>query len=287
MFWLIAITTTAIALYLSGKRRPKRIRSNRRKASLVHPVPLTKEKNALALSCISTQVIEGDSPPAPTIDKDFYEPIPEWLDRGNANELTASLEIEFKDKAGKETRREITVRRYILGDSDGVIDAFCHLRNANRPFLISRIQNATCLETGEIIKNIPQWLDQKYASTPAGQIDAILIEHAAALSCLQHVAKADGAFRAKEKDVVRLFLSRQAPDADPAHVKGAVEKVARWHRMSAIGFGQEIRELLEKPEPYRLDVLETARAIVGTQKTVHTDEAKAVKRLEKELFKNY
>lgn len=56
--------------------------------------------------------------------------------------------IKYRDSSGDISERQISDYRL---ESATTIDAFCHLRNARRPFSMDRIIRATNLDTGELL----------------------------------------------------------------------------------------------------------------------------------------
>lgn len=282
MLWIIAIGAVVVILLLARKPRQD---SNSAPAPDTSRQVAEIEQKIADLEAMIAQAESADGEILDESSEDDEAAPAEFFDRGNGRTLTAEIEIDFKDRSGNKTRRHITTRSYQYNVNDGLIDAFCHLRNARRPFLFSRIEQATDLETGQVIGDLRAWLDEKYKLTPAARVDELLDEHWAGLSCLHYVAKADGAFRAKEKHIVRAFLARHSPNSDPDSIDQVIAELSSWYTMSAIGFGKEIRKLAEKPEAYRRDVLATAEAMVETDKTTHSAESNALKRLGKEMFR--
>jgi predicted DNA-binding transcriptional regulator YafY len=274
MVWLIAISTVVVIAFLllrPKKRSHDQYNYARQVADLEHKI-YSLEKHL--------DHAEDSELPALDLDHaDTQEDQPEFFDRAKGRALAVDLIIDFKDRAGKKTHREITTRSYQYSATDGLLDAYCHLRKAHRPFLFSRIERVVDPKSGRAIEDLRAWLDSEYSRTPGAEIDRLLNEHWAALRCLHHVAKADGAFRSKEKEVVRLFLSRHAPQAESETIDQIISEMSHWYPMSAIAFGKEIRKLMGKPEAYRRDVVATAEALVQTDKTIYTAETNALKRL--------
>jgi uncharacterized tellurite resistance protein B-like protein len=216
--------------------------------------------------------------------KDAWE---EWDYMGaevasTGKELTRRLKIRFTDKDGQKTEREIDTKRFLADDKDGVLQAFCHLRQANRPFRLSRVSHAVDLDTGEVLQDLPAWLAAQYANTPRGQADAFIDAHGDALSALLFVAKADGAFRQAEREHLAEFCrGLEAPSGEVVEV--VVGDVGGWAVPSAIAYGKALRGAAGKPEAYRQSILDTARKMVDSDKTAKDDETKALGRMAKEL----
>lgn len=217
------------------------------------------------------------------------EPPPDaWEDWSNdlygsaSRELVATLRIKYRDGRDQVTHRTITVERYSRASADGgLLSAFCHMRQSRRPFRFSRIEHAVDMEGMQRIDRLGDWLDARYATTPAGHRDFFLESHISAIGALHYVAKADGAFRARERAVVERFCIDCGATPEVAAAVTAV--AATWDAPSAVTFGQDLRAVAPRDEAYRMRVHAAAVAIVGTDKTVRDAETHALKRLVKEL----
>lgn len=204
-----------------------------------------------------------------------------WGTAGAGKELVRRLRIQFTDRDGQSTIRDIDTKRFYTEGTDGVIHAFCQLRKANRPLRLSRISRAVDLDTGEELRDLQVWLVAQYRATPRGMADAVIDEHGDALSTLLFVAKADGAFRQAEKNHLAEFC--RSVGAPPSAVDVVVKDVSEWAVPSAIAYGKALRSTAEKPEEYRRSVLEAASRMVASDKATKDNEVKALARMAKEL----
>ncbi len=86
-----------------------------------------------------------------------------------ARDLALPVMLRYRDPAGHETSRRVTVDRLIGGlDRTGSavvleINGFCHLRRQPRSFMLGRILELADAETGEIIADPSVWLLAKAA----------------------------------------------------------------------------------------------------------------------------
>jgi hypothetical protein len=215
-------------------------------------------------------------------DKDAWEDWSAELYAADSRELAVDLTITYHDRNGKITNREITVEKYSLTPDGGLLAAFCHLRKARRPFHFSRIQFAADRTDGTRIKDLGAWLDAKYEISPKGVRDRFITEHESALGALFFVAKADEAFDAKEKAIMRSFCAAHGL-GDTAIQILVVESVACWSVPSRIAYGKYLRALIERDESYRRAVLIHAQAIVNTGKIVRDNETRALERMLREM----
>lgn len=191
------------------------------------------------------------------------------------------LVIRYNDGAGQVTEREITVLRYTYGPTGGVLSAYCHYRGAKRTFYFTRIVSAVCAETGEHIQHLGPWLDAAYLSTAPGKAGSVLEKHADALDALFYVAKADGAFRAKEKASVIAFLRAVSHEVaiDTEIGDRIIAQLSRCATPSAIAYGKALSRLQAHTPAYRGQLLKAAKEMVASDKTVVHAENNALKRM--------
>jgi len=218
-------------------------------------------------------------------DKDAWET---WDDDAfgayaNGAPLKVPLKITYRDLGGQITQRDIDTLRYAHNGSDGNLEAYCHLRAQRRTFRLSRILEAVNLSTGEVIHDLPTWLDAQYEASDEGQVDAFENEHDAALTALFYIAKAGGQFRPQKKRAI-MDLCEEFGLIDPTQLDLLITHMAGWHVPSAIAYGKALREqLAPMPEDYLRQVYNAAQRIVGEKSTPHPDEARALARMRKEL----
>lgn len=176
----------------------------------------------------------------------------------------------------------MSVEKYAKTAASGLLVGFCHLRQARRPFHFSRIQLAADSADGTVIEDLSSWLAARYDRSPNGVRDTFVRKNESALGALFFVAKADGAFDAKEKVVMRSFCASQGLTDIAAQVL-VVELIASWVVPSRVAFGNDLRALLARDEHYRLEVLQHAQAIVAAGKSVREEETRALQRMSREL----
>jgi hypothetical protein len=102
-----------------------------------------------------------------------YEALESWhyLGRhvaGEGKSLVRRLHIRFIDKAGQITERDIDTKHFLTDGRDGVIHAYCHRRQADQCFTMSRISALVDLETGETHADIPAWFLAQHAQSLKG-----------------------------------------------------------------------------------------------------------------------
>jgi hypothetical protein len=198
--------------------------------------------------------------------------------------LDAYLKIEYVDGDGVITNRAITTNFYTTESyNGGEINAYCHLRNHVRTFYFDRITKAADgLKSNIKIHNLKNHLDQLYAETTQGKAELFIEEHGGAFGVLFFIAKADGAFREKEKIIIDIMCSIFGM-ADVTVRSRILAEMSNWRIPSKIAYGKDLKELLEKPELYRLRVWAAAKTMINSDKKVTDSETAALARLQKTL----
>ena len=278
MTWFL-LTLAAVVAIILWKASKKDLYYSRTPHTHANSSPITS-KLSIKTDELQHSTLESDTDSP--LDKDAWEDWSEELYAKASRELREELKITYCDRNGQITHRDITVEKYARTSDGGVLAAFCHLRQARRPFYFSRIQFVANRNDGAVIKDLGAWLDERYESTPKGVRDRFIENHEAALGALFFVAKADNAFNHKEKEILRSFCAYQGLD-DTKIQELVVELVAGWVVPSRIAYGKDLQALLYRDEPYRRAVLENAKAIVSTGKTIRDEEVRALERMRREL----
>ena len=184
------------------------------------------------------------------------------------------LHIGYLDGSGKTTQRDIAVKRYAHNPEtgEGVIYAFCFLRQANRTFILRRIQQASDPETGEIIPNIGGYLDAAYQATPEHAVDQFFEQHDAAVTVLFALAKADGAMRIKERAAILRWALKQGLPEPSAPALEALMKTARSFTKHEFHTAVKIVATEARPAPYVQALWVAAQAILLSDKAQHPEE---------------
>jgi hypothetical protein len=166
----------------------------------------------------------------------------------------------------------------------GILIGYCELRHANRTFRFDRIIACTDIETGEVIEEIDQFLNDLYEKSPERSADLLVTDYIDVLKIIYFVAKADGQCRKEEKDVIAAY----------------VKKLVKDDRLTKENI-DDILNIIETPslQTYKLalgrvfkggdvnpKLLYTCcKEIVDTQKTVHPIEKEALDYFNKKLEK--
>lgn len=211
------------------------------------------------------------------VDKDAWEPVPDhyYQEAGTRKPLGGiRLHIRFQDLEGNITERDISTLwfAYDPATKDGLVYAFCQLRQANRPFAFKRVQRAVDLETGEIIVNLGDHLDSRHGKSPAGVVERFLAEHGAAIFVLFSFAKADGIMRAKERVEISAWATRRGLEAQ--HDLDELERQVKGWYSTNDAFRDAIKILQKESRSaeYLGDVWAAVTAIIQGDKVVADQE---------------
>ena len=109
--------------------------------------------------------------------------------------------IKYRDGSGDTTERRISDLRL---ENATTIDAFCHLRNARRPFRIDRVVHAVNPDTGEVLNPY-----QLVASSPQGDretLESLTWHVMPAIKALKFFTLSTCGFAKRERERVVQFL---------------------------------------------------------------------------------
>lgn len=223
---------------------------------------------------IRTEVVKTDAEP---IDKDAWE---DWdADLYGPGQRMRQLNgvrlnIHFTDREGKRTKRDITTQRYSYNPETkaGVLYAFCHMRNGNRPFALARISDPVDLETGEIIPDLGVFLEAAFEKTPLFAVEKFLAQHDAGAFVLFSFAKADGAMRAKERAILLNWAKAQGLQEFEALAE-LESRLGDWY-MTKSAFWDAVKSVkkIERTEEYMRTLWQAVVAIVISDKKPHEQE---------------
>ena len=189
-----------------------------------------------------------------------------------------SLRLDFSDVSGQLTTRDVDSIAFTFDEAQrsGVLWAFCHLRNANRPFRYSGIRKAVNLETGQIILDVGGYLQQQYERTPAGKMERFLTENWEPVYCLFCVAKADGYLRQKERESLKLLIQKLGM-RDLELVDLLVGQIkSKWVPSQSHDYWNAVKGIANRPDVSTLapNLLARMQQVIATDKTAHPDELK-------------
>lgn len=207
---------------------------------------------------------------------DNYDPFEGTIyDASDLLRIRTKARIVYKDKNGNETSRDIDVNGIGMAGNGKAIYGYCHLRNANRTFIIKNIKEYIDLETGEVIEYVFPYLEKKYQASPYKSLDDFLNQSLDILEVLFYIGKADTQLKKEERAIICDAVRRIANDdriSDDMVNKIMDQMFPHTERTFKIKIGKMLDLTIEM----KRDVFDTMSAIVHTQKTIHPAEQTAL-----------
>ena len=189
------------------------------------------------------------------------------FERAESTESSTILGIEYTDRNGVHSARQIRVRRVSFKNdlSNAGIFAFCYARKAGRTFISSRFSRCVNVETGEIVANIPAFLLCEYKRTKYGQIDALREAHGDEISALVYVSKIDGRSTKAEKAVIASYLQNAFACIGLSH-DDIVDELRYEDALSLTQFQRCVGRLSRQANLNRDTFKDTVKSIVWSSK---------------------
>lgn len=214
-------------------------------------------------------------------DRDSWEGT--FWEASDPHPVKAKLDISYKDGNNKNTNRIVDVREFDHALYGGIIIGHCRLRDATRTFRFNRITSCVDVETGEEIKDVRSFLQDKYEKSPEATLDKLLESHRDMLRALLFLGKADGRLTAKERMAILDHVKRITEDErlDDSMLKKVFKEV---EIPSIMGFKQCCGRLAKSllPEQHQ-NLISTAERMVASEKTINPSEQEALDYLRQRL----
>ncbi|MDY7395572.1 NINE protein [Aureibaculum sp. 2210JD6-5] len=226
--------------------------------------------------------------PLPKTDKNtFYVPeeettedfeLPEGFASIKLNSLAQIIYIDSKDQ---KSERRITMNSVSqTANNDYVIKGYCHEKKAQRTFRLTRIQQLTDMETGEIFENPSQYFTERFQDSPIGRITKIFQELESEILILTFVARADGYLRIKEREIIMKFIIDESnADFD----KKLLENEIRRTYCPSQDFRDSLKKVSKETVEYKTKILDLSTDIVNTDKNPDPIELGALELIKREL----
>lgn len=219
------------------------------------------------------------------VDYDEPEDEPDWTTQEfktayRPRPVKAQIKIHYTDSKGETSERVVDVRECDTWAPDGYLNGFCHTRGAVRTFRLDRIESAIDVETGELIHNLNDYANKKYEESPIAAVDKLFETHSDALRVLFYIAKADGRFTAKEKDIYLDYCRSVHPD-DRLNTQ-VIDSALKWVDIpSAHSYKVICGKLAKLDTQTKGAIIEAAEAMIATQKTISPEEEMAISYMKK------
>lgn len=193
----------------------------------------------------------------------------------NPKPIDASLKLHYRDASGTTTIRVVQAQECDTTNPEGYLIGYCELRQDIRTFRIDRIQRAIDMATGEIIDDLCAFAEASFKASPAHSIIQLLDDSADALRGLFYIGKADGRFTKKEKELFLAFCHHASGDARIT-IKQIEDACAYLPQPSMQAYKLICGRLAQASDELKAGVLQTAEAMIATEKTVAPEEVEAL-----------
>jgi TM2 domain-containing membrane protein YozV len=206
-----------------------------------------------------------------------YE-MPEDIESLHLNTLAF---ISYIDVQGQPSQRRITIKSvYPTHDNDYMIEAFCHEKNAERTFKLSRIQQLTDVETGEIFDEPSKYFIDRYLDSPIGKLTNVFQKLESEILVLSFMARADGVLRQKEREIIAQYvLDRSDINLD---IKILDTEIRRTYCESS-DFRKSLKRITANSEIDKIFLFNSLNEIVNTDKKTDPIELGILELIRKEF----
>ena len=183
--------------------------------------------------------------------------------------------LRYVDAGGSYTERRVDLYTYEPNNPRGLLGGMCHLRGEWRTFRFDRIKEAVLMETGEIVKDLQAALNAEWAASPEPVVDKLLSEHRDILKLMFFMAKADGAARKAEIEIIAAQCRELT--GDDRLTTTMIKDMLRLLDVPTLqGFTKAYEILCNQQPALASRAADACWAIVATQKTIHPNEQAAL-----------
>lgn len=216
---------------------------------------------------------------------DSIERFNQAMKAGRKLPLNVTIEIHYAGLDG-DSRRNITTT-CVYRDFAGrvAIDAFCHLRQEDRTFLLGAITNARDLTTNRAIEDLSTWVIHRFGQDqPEGRAEMLIASATDELTILGFVGRSDGALRVKEREHLAKQLGFGATREDAEAIRTALLLQLPRLRLDREAFDAALARYRSKPEAERTWLIKVAEQITQADSRQQFGETAALELLKKALF---
>jgi hypothetical protein len=209
-------------------------------------------------------------PETDTLETDSFE------NGEGALDLNIPMFLHYRNAEGEESKRRITVHRLVPSYDDFNLLAFCHERQQNRTFKVSRILDLYDETTGSRIDDPVAFFKNAYAESPIGICRAAIGASADQLLALSFIAHSRDRTTTKDWSIIVEYLSERC--ARPLDAAIAEQEVRRLEcdlpefrkvlkRLSnldsvekekLIAAAQSMADSAKSPDPMQIAAVQTA-----------------------------
>lgn len=195
--------------------------------------------------------------------------------------LNLLAQITYTDAQGQISERRITIKSISESyDGDYIIQAYCHEKQAQRSFKLSRISKLVDMETGEMFSNPQQYFLDRFHDSPIGLITSCFQNLESEILVLTFVARSDGFLRKKEREIIIAFIIKKTGKVlDTELLDGEIRRTY----CDTSDFRSALKLIGKKSSTDKQLILETATNIIATDKIPDPMELGTLDLIKKEL----
>lgn len=197
--------------------------------------------------------------------------------------VNAVLNLNYQSGKGERTERIVDVQNFGYYGDFVYLNGICRLRGESRSFRTDRILQCIDIESGEVIDNVHDFIQEKYKQTPEYSIDSLTENEYDAFRVLFYVSKADGFLMKPEKAIISNTCRALVNDS---RITGAmIDKLFKSIDVPTVNaFKMAINRLSRRDMEVRTLIIKAAKDMISTQKTIHPLEKDAISFMEKRLM---
>lgn len=142
--------------------------------------------------------------------------------------LRMNAEIIYVDRFGNRSQRQITVHEMANVPGYGwILKSFCHLRQAERSFLSSRIERLIDLSTGLDVDDASDYFTNLFRESPRGALEAATRAYGPEIDTLVYIARRGGRLMRRKREAIASYV--QLRYGDPRlEFEMLAERVRLW-----------------------------------------------------------
>lgn len=180
--------------------------------------------------------------------------------------LNIIAQITYKDAQGQISQRRITMQSVSKDyDNDYSIYSYCHEKQAQRTFKLSRISKIVDIETGELYTDISKYFTERFNDSPLGRITKCFQELEAEILVLTFIARSDGFMRKKEREIIMQYIAHKSTiELDEI----LLDKEIKNTYCEAAKFRKVLKIINKKPLEEKQLIIETCNAIILADKKI-------------------
>lgn len=216
-----------------------------------------------------------DTPP----DYDYFSVKEQFV-----RKVDLKLRIRYQKTSGQIDERDFDLREFQRGDEGYALEGYCHLRNAERSLVSQGVLHCIDRETGEIIDNLPAYIEKHYNGSPAAVFDAMVIGRRDELTALLYFAAADGTIRPAEHQILIDYILGLMPAGGPSAAE-VRQSILDWYPPGKGAFWDAVKNLAAESIDRLPIVIEAAERLKATDDESDIDEGRALAYMRKKLPK--